>query len=67
MVPLDYGFPKQAYEERVREAREDHLAALVARAHRQQEHRVLLRDTVSWLSALAARAGAGGLRRRPAR
>ncbi len=66
MVPLDYGVPRQMYEERVREAREDHLAARVARANRQPEQRVAFRDVLSWLRAFPASAGAVVLRGRHA-
>ncbi len=66
MTPYDVGFPKQLYDERVREAAEDHLAARVARANSQRERRALLRDVVSWLRAFPASAGVAVLRGRHA-
>ncbi len=64
MTPYDYGYPKELYEARVREAREDHLAARVARGNRQREHGIQLRNIVSWLRALPASTEGAALRGR---
>ncbi len=66
MTPYDCGYPKERYEERVREAAEDHLAARVVRANRQHEHRAQLRDIVTWLRSVAADKGIAVLRGRHA-
>ncbi len=57
MMPYEVGLPKERYEERVREAAEDRLAARVARTSDQREHSALVRDAVSWLRALPAKRG----------
>ncbi len=64
MTPYDVGLPKQMYEERVREAAEDHLAAHVARVNPLREHHGLLREVVSWLRSLPANAEGAVLRGR---